>query len=348
MEGCMISIKQVAELAGVSIATVSRYINNPEQVKRDTRERVKAAIEKTGYSPNSLARNFRRGKSGIIFVVLPSVGDPFFSGVMSGIYTVANQQQYSILVKETRLNTLTVDEYSKIIFSKQADGLILLASVCPFNTRLDCSEQYKQPPIVISCESVSPELDHFPSVRIDNMFAAIQATEYLIDLGHRNIAFINGDSHSTLTADRERGFRHAMHTAGIAVSKHQIIEGGLTLEGAIIATRQLLSCEKPPTAIFCANDEMAIGAIHEIKMAGLKVPEDISVMGFDNTRYAHVADPPLSTIAQPAELIGKRTMQRLCKAIEGNDIGLQADIVPHQLIIRQSTAPPNSQADVDA
>ncbi len=335
----MVSIKEVAKLAGVSIATVSRYINNPDQVKDATREKVQTAITQTGYAPNTLARNFRRGKSGIIFVVLPSVGDPFFEGVMHGIMQVAEELHYTIFIRETQFNTLTADDYSNMIFSKQADGIILLASVCPFTAPLERPGGNKQQPIIISCESVTPELSHFPSVRIDNIAASKEATEYLISLGHSNIGFIYGSHVSTLTLDRERGFRRAMKEAKMPVADGWVVEGGLNLDGARKATRKLLNHPQRPTAIFCANDEMAMGTLHEIKSAKLRVPEDISVLGFDDIRYAEILDPPLTTVAQPAEEIGERTMHRLCKAIEGRDIGDEVEIVPHKLVVRRSTSP---------
>lgn len=336
----MASIQDVAKIAGVSIATVSRYLNNPDQVKNATREKVQKAITSTGYSPNTLARNFRRGKSGIVLVVVPSIADPFFEGVMKGIMQVADELQLSIFIRETRQNTLTADEYSNMIFSKQADGIVLLASLCPFTPPSGNAAQKTQP-IIVSCESVLPETASFPSVRIDNVAAAKEATDYLINLGHKRIGFIYGSHTFTLTLDRERGYQRAMKQAKLEVEDGWVVEGGLTLDGARKATRKLLNHPNPPTAIFCANDEMAMGTLHEIKSARLKIPQDISVVGFDDIRYAEILDPPLTTISQPAEEIGERTMHRLYKAIEGRDIGTGEEIVPHKLVVRRSTAAPS-------
>ncbi|WP_370981021.1 LacI family DNA-binding transcriptional regulator [Agaribacterium sp. ZY112] len=333
----MASIKDVARLAEVSTATVSRYINDPELVKKGTREKVQAAIKATGYSLNTLARNFRRGKSGIIFVVLPSIGDPFFSGVMSGLMKAAKQHKYSIVIREAKLDSLSAEQYNDMIISKQADGIILLASVYPFSDNF-AKEQACDQPIVLGCESVSSELNSFPNVRIDNYAAAKDATEHLITLGHKRVAFIYGDKSSTLTQDRERGFRDAMQEAGLQVPNYYLEEGGLSIGGARLATTRLLAQVEKPTAIFCANDEMAIGCMHEVKTAKLRIPEDISIIGFDDIRYAEVQDPPLTTIAQPTELIGKRVLLRLIDAIEGKDTAAKTEIIPHQLIMRKSTA----------
>ena len=337
----MASIKDVAKIAGVSIATVSRYMADPESIREKNRDNVRQAIAKTGYAPNALAQNFRRGKTSLVMVVLPNVGDPFFTGVMKGISQVAEEEGYSLLIRETEMNTLSWDEYSAMILSKQADGIILLASICPFTPPSEQRPGRRQAPIVLGCENVTPELGQFPAVRIDNVNAAREATNYLINLGHRKIAFISGLANSMLTADREEGYRLAMTDADLKVPAGWVQEGSLCLEGARKATRKLINHKSPPTAIFCGNDEMAMGAVHEIKAAGLRIPEDVSIMGFDDIRYAEVLDPPLTTIAQPAEEIGERTMHRLSRAIAGRDIGVDAEIVPHKLIVRRSTGAPD-------
>jgi LacI family repressor for deo operon, udp, cdd, tsx, nupC, and nupG len=338
-----VSIKDVARLAGVSIATVSRCVNEPERVRPETREKVEQAIRETGYSPNTLAQSFRRGKTHLIMVVLPSVGDPFFTGVMQGIRAVASEHGYSLLINETQFNTLTADEIVTMVVSRRADGIVLLASMSPFGNRVLSSTSHRALPIVIGCETVSPELADFPGIHIDNFAAAREATEYLVSLGHERIAFITGQENSLLTLDREKGYRQAMADAGRAAEARWIAEGNLSLDGAIEATQGLLALPRPPTAIFCATDEMAIGCLHAVKSAGLRVPGDISVLGFDDNRYARCMDPPLTTVMQPARLIGERVMQRLLQEIEnGRTRGADSEIVPHELVIRASTAPPRS------
>jgi len=335
------SIRDVARMAGVSIATVSRCINDPERVREKTRIKVQQAVAQTGYSPNTLAQSFRRGRTQVIMVVLPSIGDPFFTRVMSGIRSVASEGGYSLLISETQFNTMTADEVGAMIVSRQADGIALLASLSPFGTVLLSSRNHRTIPIVIGCETVSTDLAGFPGVHIDNRMAAHEATNYLLTLGHRNIAFIYGQQDSLLTVDRERGYRLAMRERNIVIEDGWVAEGKLSIDGAVRATRELLGHRHRPTAIFCANDEMALGCIHEIKSAGLRVPDDISVIGFDDIRYAEICDPPLTTVYQPAEEIGKRVMYQLLKEIDqrGGEIG-EAEIVPHRLVIRKSVAPP--------
>jgi LacI family repressor for deo operon, udp, cdd, tsx, nupC, and nupG len=338
-----VSIKDVARIAGVSIATVSRCINDPDRVRKQTRNRVQAAIRQIGYSPNTLAQSFRRGKTHVIMVVLPSIGDPFFTGVMSGIRSVASGRGYSLLINDTQFNTMTEDEIGAMVVSRQADGIVLLASMSPFGNQVLSAQSHRVLPIVIGCEIISRELAGFPSVHIDNIAAAQEMTDYLLSLGHRRIAFIYGQDHSLLTRDREFGYRNSMQEAGIEVEAGWVVEGKLTLKGSINATRSLLKHQHRPTAIFCANDEMAMGCLHEIKSAGLRVPDDLSVVGFDDVRYAQILDPPLTTVYQPAEEIGERVMSRLLQEIEGGrSVSSEPEIVPHKLVIRQSAAEPSS------
>ncbi len=338
-----VSIKEVAKLAGVSIATVSRCVNNPEKVTERTRRKVQDAIVQTGYSPNTLAQSFRRGRTNLVMVVLPSVGDPFFTAVMRGIRTAAKARGYSVVIEETQFNTMTADEIGRMLVSRQTDGIILLASMSPFGTEILSAKSRRRLPVVVGCEKVSEDLADLPSVHIDNVAAAKDATEFLIKQGHERIGMIYGQESSLLTRDRELGYRAAMDEAQLPIRDGWVVEGHMTIAGAREATRSLLSHADRPTAIFCANDEMAIGCLHAIKATGLRVPDDVSVIGFDDIRYAEVTDPPLTTISQPAEEIGERVMYRLCRRIEegrsnGNN---ESQIVPHKLVVRQSVAPPS-------
>ncbi|MEM7359034.1 MAG: LacI family DNA-binding transcriptional regulator [Pseudomonadota bacterium] len=337
------SIKDVAKLAGVSTATVSRVINSPEQVREATRLKVQEAIRNSDYSPNTLARDFRRGSTNIIIVVVPKVGDPFFSAIMRGIRNAARTEGYSILIREAAGSEMGPDEISSLVVSRQADGIILLASVSPFGTEILSERSNRRLPIVIGCETMSPDLSDFPSVHINNVLAARDATDYLISQGHTKIGFIYGEKQSLLTADRELGYRAAMRDAGLDVEEGWVAEGRMTIQGAEHAARHLINHQNPPTAIFCANDEMAMGCIHELKSSGIRVPEDISVMGFDDIRYAEVMDPPLTTIAQPALEIGERVVYRLVKEINRKpEAGKESkaiakpEVVPHKLIVRSS------------
>lgn len=327
------TISSVAALAGVSIATVSRCVNDPDRVNVKTRARVQKAIAKLGYSPNTLAQNFRRGRTNMIMVVMPQVGCPFLSEVLAGVREGIGGR-YSLVIAEAKYRSY--EEFGAMMVSRQVDGMILLATMPPFGADLD---QIRRLPVVLGCEPVSDEMAGLPSVHIDNFAAAREATSHLIGLGHRRIAFVSGPAGSLVTRDRERGFRAAMGESGLDVGEDQLCSAPLSTGGGAAAAEQLLGNDTRPTAVFCANDEMALGAMHVFQRAGLKIPEDISVMGFDDTRYAAIASPPLSTIAQPANEIGQRVAARMIAEIEGTASDGNRTLLEHRLIVRQSTGP---------
>ena len=309
-----ISIKDVAELAGVSIATVSRCVNSPDKVTEKTRLKVQSAIQETGYSPNTLAQSFRRGRTNLVMVVVPTIGDPFFASVMRGIRIAAKAKGYSVVIDETQLNTMTADEIGAMLVSSQTDGIILLASLSPFGTDILSANSDRRLPIVIGCETVAPELADFPGVHIDNVAAAKDASNYLISQGHEKVAMIIGQHSSLLTKDRELGYREAMKTASLHIDDDWVLEGHLTLAGARDATHNLLDLKNRPTAIFCATDEMAIGCLHAVKTARMSVPDDISIIGFDDIRYAEVTDPPLIDCSRNDVWLAYWTSSRLTPA----------------------------------
>ncbi|HEX5056330.1 MAG TPA: LacI family DNA-binding transcriptional regulator [Gammaproteobacteria bacterium] len=339
----MSSIKDVAEMAQVSIATVSRYINSPERVRAPTAKRVQEAIEITGYKTNTLARNFRMGKTQQVMVVLPSIGIPFYGPIVEGVRKVADSVGYHILVMETAFNSVEFDDFTRLVISKQTDGIILLSTLSPFK-ETNTSTNGVRPPIVLGLESIAAELSHFPCVCINNESAAHDATQYLIGLGHRNIGFLHGLTNpgTELTKARADGFRKAMAAQDIPVNEDWVIKAPISVEGGRQAARQLLTCDSRPSAIFCANDEMALGAMFELKKAGLRVPEDVSVMGFDNMLYSEISDPPLTTIEQPADKIGEYSMRRLLQLIAGETVGNNMEIIPHRLVERQSCTKPGT------
>ena len=334
------SIKEVARLAGVSIATVSRTLNFPDRVSKRTRRRVEDAIQETGYRPNSLAQNFRRGRTNVLAVVVPAIGDPFAAGVMRGIQNAAAEHDYSVYVEEKPLQTMTRNEFNSLLGSRLADGMVIVASIPSAGVQVLTAANPPRMPIVIACET-PPELVTMPRVHIDNFAAAADATEHLISHGHRRIAMIYGILDSPLTIARVNGFRSAMERAGLDIPDQWLAEGFRTLCGGRDAAKALLSGDERPTAILCGNDDMALGCLHETRRMGLKVPNDLSLMGFDDIQFARVADPPLTTVRQPAEDIGERALARLCRLIAGEPPPAEAaEILPHELVVRDSIGPP--------
>ncbi|WP_443751335.1 LacI family DNA-binding transcriptional regulator [Asticcacaulis solisilvae] len=334
------TIKQVAQLAGVSIATVSRCLNEPDRAGKKTLARVREAVAELGYTPNLLAQNFRRGRTNIVMVVVPQIGLPLFEDVLNGIKTVLGGR-YSLVITEANVDSQKSSNFIDMLVSRQVEGVILLASLLPFSPQLIAANQTQPLPLVVGLEPLTDDLEKLPSVHIDNYQAALEATRYLVDLGHTRIAFVSGAANSLITGDRERGFRAAMAEANIAVAPALVQYSDLTITGGGIAAQHLLRMTDRPTAIFCANDDMALGVMSSARRMKIDVPGQLSVMGFDDTCYAEISNPALSTVHQPARDIGVRVAQRLLQEMETPDHeSLRVETLPHKLVIRESTRRP--------
>lgn len=331
------TIVEVAKLAGVSITTVSRCLNAPDKVGKKTLAKVRKVIDEINFSPNMLAQSFRRGKTNIIMVVVHEIGSSLFAEILEGIRAVVDSR-YSIVLTESRPGVTGNNSFIDMLVAKQVEGVILLCSTLPFSKKLIEINKARPLPIVIGLEPISDDLAGFPSVHIDNYQAAFDATEHLIRAGHRHMLFVSGPKHSYVTRDRERGFIDAMRRAGLPVDEDTVLNSDLTSNGGVNAAMEIFARPARPSAIFCANDDMALGVMSVAVKRGIRVPEDLSVMGFDDTRYAAIANPPLSTVSQPAREIGISAARRLLQVIEApEDSPARAEILPHRLVIRNST-----------
>lgn len=331
----MSNIREVAELAGVSVATVSRALQQPELVSLKTRNKVLAAVKQAGYKPNLMAVKFRQGKSHNLVVLVPTVANVFFARVISGMQQAAHQRQYSLLLCNTQADPQLEVSYARMVQTSQADGLIQLRANNPF-AQLEFQTEGLLP-MVNLCEV----LDKIacPTVVLDNRAAACAMTEHLLALGHRRIAMIKGPARSPLTRDRVAGYRDALQAANVPFAEELLCPGDFTLQAGHKAAGELLQLAEPPSAIFCENDEMAIGAIQRLKQQGLRVPDDVSVAGFDDISFAAFCDPPLTTIAQPAEEFGSTAVNLLIDLLEGKLSKAPKVILPFELIKRSSTGP---------
>jgi LacI family repressor for deo operon, udp, cdd, tsx, nupC, and nupG len=336
----MSNIREVAELAGVSVATVSRALQQPALVSAKTREKVLAAVKTAGYKPNLMAVKFRSGKTRNLVVLVPTVANVFFARVISGMQQAAHQRQYALLLGNTQADEQIEAGYARMVQTSQADGLIQLRAHNPF-ARLE-PQKSSLLPMVNLCEV----LDNIacPTVLLDNRAAASAMTNHLLALGHRRIAMIKGPARSPLTRDRVAGYRDALQQAAVTFDEQLLVPGDFTLQSGHQAAASLLALAEPPTAIFCENDEMAIGALQQIKQQGLRVPADISVAGFDDIAFATFSDPPLTTIAQPAEEFGSTAVNLLIDLLEGRMQKAPKVILPFELIERASTGPVAVQA----
>ncbi|GLT14731.1 MULTISPECIES: DNA-binding transcriptional regulator CytR [Vibrio] len=334
----MATMKEVAQLAGVSTATVSRALMNPEKVSNATRKRVEDAVLESGYSPNSLARNLRRNESKTIIVIVPDICDPYFTEIIRGIEDTAAEHNYLVLLGDSGQQLKRESSFVNLVFTKQADGMLLLGTDVPFD--VSKPEQKNLPPLVMACE-YAPELE-LPTVHIDNLTAAFDVVNYLTQMGHKKVAEMSGPAEASLCQFRHQGFQQALRRAGIEMNPNYQVHGDFTLESGVTAANKLLSLPEPPTAIFCHNDSMAIGAIQQAKKQGFRVPQDLSIVGFDDIQFSQYCDPPLTTIAQPRYEIGKQSMLMLLEILKGREVRAGSRLLEANLVVRNSAAPPRS------
>lgn len=328
------TMKDVAQKANVSTATVSRALMNPDKVSQSTRNKVEKAALEVGYFPQSLGRNNRRNESKTILVIVPDICDPFFGEIIRGIEITAAEQGYLVLIGDCAHQNQQEKTFIDLIITKQIDGMLLLGSRLPFDASIE--EQRNLPPMVMANE-FAPELE-LPTVHIDNLTAAFNAVNYLHELGHQRIGCIAGPEEMPLCHYRLQGYVQALRRCGITVDPHYIARGNFTYEAGANALEQLLALPKPPTAIFCHSDIMALGALSLAKRRGLKVPDDLSIIGFDNISLAEFCDPPLTTISQPRFDIGREAMLLLLDQLNGQNVSSGSRLLDCELVLRGSTA----------
>ena len=332
------NIYEVARRAGVSASTVSRVLSRPNVVSPDTRRRVLETVEQMGYAPNSVARNLRTRRSNKILVTVPDISNPFFSLIIQGIEGAAQRAGYTVLLGNTQHEERHEERYARMLKRKEADGLIFLGHRLPrAAAELVAAMAPRCAPVVHGCE-YSPVLG-VASVHIDNTAAAADAMDHLYALGHRRIAVVTGPLVSPLSRDRLLGAT-ARARANDAEQHLIVRHGDFSLESGATIAEGLFGRADRPTAVFCFNDEMAIGVIAVAKRLGLKVPDDVSVVGFDDIRFARHIDPPLTTISQPMRDIGEGTVRLLLEILSGDEIKPVSVTLPHQLTLRASTAAP--------
>jgi len=326
----------VADRAGVSTATVSRALSNPALVLPETRKKILAAIDALGYSPNSAAKSLRTLRTSKIVVMVPDVANPFFAEVLRGAEEAAQQAGYAVLLGDTRDEDAREADYAQMLLRKEADGLIFLGHRLPSPIAKLVRAQGAAAPVVNGCD-FSPTLG-VSGAHIDNAAAAADAAKLLYSLGHKRIAVLAGARESFITRDRLRGVMKVARSMGRDKGL-TVIHADYTIESGARETTSLLSNRHPPTAVFCFSDEIAVGALNACRLAGRRCPQDVSIVGFDDVRYARFLDPPLTTIRQPMNLIGQTTVRLLLSILQGERKEVASVQLPHELVVRGSSGP---------
>jgi len=331
----MTTIRDVATAAGVSRATAARVLSSPELVAEKTRLRVLDVVQQLGYSRNSVAASLRTTRTGRIIVTVPDISNPFFSRVIRGVEEAAQEAGYAVLLGDTRNEREREEQYAEMLNRREADGIIFLGHRLPTTLARVLERDGGRAPIVNGCE-FTPSLG-VSSAHIDNAGAACEVMESLYAMGHRDVALILGPPDSPLTRDRLIGAQRAAEDRGL-IGRLIVESGDFSVESGRRAANALLSRERPPTAIFCFSDEMAIGTLAAARSAQVAVPEALSVVGFDDIQMARYVDPPLTTVRQPMAEIGRKTVELLLDILRGRQSGPVSATLPHRLIIRQSVA----------
>lgn len=329
----MATIRDVSRESGLSTGTISKALSTPEKVSPKNLARVEAAIKKLNYKPNMLSQKFRKKTSNTIVVLVPDIANLFFAKVISGIETVAQKEGFSVLLGDTKDSIEREKEFVSMVETKLADGIINLRPYKAGDALLPKEG-------IISVNASSCENTPGATVRIDNVQASQKVVEYLISLGHKRIGVISGLADNPHTVDRLKGYKKALSNFDIEYDADLIVEGDFNYWSGLSAAETFTRMANIPTAVFCMNDQMAIAAIKGFTDKGLKVPDDMSVTGFDDMNVSRYCTPTLTTVAQPAEKIGEKSAELLFELLSGVKPKVTEHILPYEFVIRESTSAP--------
>lgn len=327
-----ITIDDVAEKAGVSAKTVSRVLNNEPNVRPAKRELVMKAARELGYRPNPAARSLAGSRSFLLAHLHDNPVPEYVNAVNTGIYEACRAKGYFLLPELVdRKAPDFLDRLQSFLMTSRADGVVLTPPLCD---DADILALLNDNGTAYASLSPARQPENTAVMRLDDRVAAMEMVRHLVRLGHKKIAFIAGPAGHNASTGRREGYLDAMDEAGLKVTPNQIAEGDYSLRSGLEAARKLISIDPKPTAIFAANDDMAVGAMTAVMAAGFQIPGDISIAGYDDTRLASAVWPPLTTIRQPVVEMGRRAAERLMNPEE--DAALE-EVFDFELIVRQST-----------
>lgn len=330
----MATMKQVAEKAGVSTSTVSHVINNTRAVSEDVRKRVLAVIQETRYVPSAVARSLKNDKTNSIGMMIPNNSNPYFAELIQGIEDASFKLGYNIILCNAYDDAKKQAAYLRVLMEKRIDGLILVDSGGGDDlAEILCA--MPMPKVIVDREVSGVDGDF---IEADHERGGYLATRYLIELGHKQIACVTGPMHLVPSRDRVAGYRRALQEAALAFRSEFLIHSDFTSEGGFNAFQHLLQLPQRPSAIFAGNDLMAFGGMCAANEAGVRVPEDLSVIGYDDIALASYSTPRLTTMAQPKYEMGETIARVLVERIRGGHQPFRREMFTPVLVERQSTA----------
>ncbi len=325
----MVTIQEIAALAGVSVATVSRVINNSKTVSEKTREHVLNVMEENDYQPNLLGRHLRMQQTKIVLVILTSISNYFCNRVVNGIDEEARKNGYQTLICMTNDKYEIEQSYLDMLRNGLADGAIIMSSTLSEKEMHELCKRYK----VVQCSEYVDKKS--PYVTIDNEQAAYDAVNYLISTGRKRIAYCGVKNHMVSSGARFNGYTRALKDNGIELDWDIVFDGDYGFRSAFKLTKEHIKSGAQFDGLFSISDRMASGAVSAIQSCGLKVPEDVAVVGFDNTDAAYMTNPHLTTVSQPRNDMGIEAMKSLLQRFEG--LMPENKILNHEIILRKST-----------
>lgn len=330
----MATISDVAKLSGLSKTTVSRVINNHPYVSDKKRELVLNAMKELGYTPNPSARRLRGQLTTTIGVIVPRIVNPFFSYLVNSIEQAAFKMGYQVLIGQSYEDKEKELAFLNLLKTKQVDGIIMTS----IENDWDMIESYKEYGSILLCNDYVNQSE-VPMIRLDQTKGAYLGVKHLIEKGHKKIAYCTGGlfDEQGKGKDRNQGFQKALHEAGIKINPKWVFVDQHTIEDGKQVMKQILEMEDRPTAIFTGSDEVAGGIMIQAKELGLTVPSDLAIIGFDDQPIAEILDPKLTTIRQPVDLMGEKSIEVMIEMLENPELEIQNYELPIELIVRQST-----------
>lgn len=337
-----VTIKDIARAAGVSHTTVSRALRGHPAINADTAARIQSLARELGYVPNKVARGLKTNKSGVLGVIVRRIDDPFFGPVLQGIEHVLQNAQYSLLLAASNRDPERERAIAQLMSERRVDGVI----VCSTQVNQAHRQQLEDFGVLTVLINNQAAEDIVHSIYHDDAGGSRELTEHLIDLGHRRIAYLGNARAGRTSDERLEGYRAALHAGSLPLQDEYVFkaQNGLASSG-VAGVDFLLTLSRPPTAIVCYNDVMAIGAIQQLNKVGRRVPSDCSVTGFDDIELAAYVTPPLTTFDQPKHDLGRQAAEMMLERLrrKGADAAkLESDIIVlrGRLRVRGSTAPP--------
>ncbi|QPB41583.1 substrate-binding domain-containing protein [Rodentibacter haemolyticus] len=327
----MATMKDIARLAQVSTSTVSHVVNGSRFVSDEIREKVMRVVAELNYTPSAVARSLKVRETKTIGLLVTATNNPFFAEVMAGVEKYCQQHQYNLIIATTGGDNKRLQQNLQTLIHKQVDGLLLMCGDSRFNAETSITTSI--PLVVMDWWFTELNAD---KILENSELGGYLATKALIDANHKKIGIITGNLKKSLAVNRLEGYKKALLEANIQPNPAWIIESHFDFEGGFVGMKKLLATPNRPTAVFCCSDTIAVGAYQVIHQQGLKIPQDISVIGYDDIELARYLSPPLSTVSQPKAELGKLAVEILLQRIKEPDSHYQTITLNPNLVLRQS------------